>query len=361
MVTGSRREPITEAQYRQIELDSYSSLKVFSEDRKKYFRKYLMGEQVEEDENQSVKMGQLVDCLLLDRQNYDKKYHLSQAPRIPTGLMLQFVECLYKRTRECAAENGEITREFMAIAQDAYNDVKFDGTGQVVAFKKDSFQKVIGERFPEEGEAYYDEIRKVRPTGKTVVTAAEMETAEKIIEDLKSSSTTAHIINQQSDDNYDVYNQVKVEKFTFDGLEMKSMIDKLIVDHDIKAIQPYDLKCVWAVENFFKEYYLYRKAYIQARIYHEAVKVWAAENGLSDYTILSMNFIVCDSLNYYAPLVYRCSTQDISDAYNGFTYKYTDYKGVGEIIKDLLWAKEHNVWRISRQNAEVGGYLRLKP
>jgi hypothetical protein len=61
-------------------------------------------------------------------------------------------------------------------------------------------------------------------------------------------------------------------------------------------------------------------------------------------------FIVCDSTNYYAPLIYVVNQLDMADAYDGFEHKGRKYPGVKQIIQDLTWAKETNIWNISREN-----------
>ena len=47
----------TEASYRAIVMDSSSSLKEFSQDRKKYYRKYVLGGKVEDDDSKAATMG----------------------------------------------------------------------------------------------------------------------------------------------------------------------------------------------------------------------------------------------------------------------------------------------------------------
>lgn len=59
---------------------------------------------------------------------------------------------------------------------------------------------------------------------------------------------------------------------------------------------------------------------------------------------------MCDSINYYGPLIYTLKSKDLTDAYTGFEYKNKKYPGVGAIIKDLMWAKENDRWNISRTN-----------
>ena len=55
-----------EKNYRAIMMDSSSSLKVFSENRRKYYKKYYLNESVEEKDNQAITMGKVVELLLLE-------------------------------------------------------------------------------------------------------------------------------------------------------------------------------------------------------------------------------------------------------------------------------------------------------
>jgi hypothetical protein len=140
------------------------------------------------------------------------------------------------------------------------------------------------------------------------------------------------------------------------------MLDKVIVNHKRKTIQPYDLKCTWNVENFYEEYYLYRRAYIQAYLYYHAARSLTINQNseLYGYEVLIPRFIVCDSTNYYNPLIYTLTGEDLLDAYEGFEHKGKKYPGVGGLIKDLQWAIENNIWNISRQNYINNGVLNIK-
>jgi len=137
------------------------------------------------------------------------------------------------------------------------------------------------------------------------------------------------------------------------------MLDKVIVNHTDKVISPFDLKCTWAVENFYQEYYLYRKAYIQAFVYHVAIQHYRNIN-LPGYSIQPIKFIVCDSTNYYNPLIYALTFADLKEAKEGFEYKDRKYAGVMELVADLEWAQTENVWNFSRANYETNGVVTLK-
>ena len=340
----------TEAVYRATLLDSSSSLKDFSMDRKKYFRKYILGEDVEDKDTQAATTGRVVETLLLEPEQFDKRFFMSSCVEAPSALMLAFVNALYKFTKEATDEDGSVTRSFEDISKDAYAESGF----------KIKYDAVISKFVGSDAEIYYNEMRTVKSKGLTVVTAEDVNNAEKIVEELRNNPVTKDVVNLVSSSRYTIYNQLQVEGYVLDGHEFKSMMDKVIVDHEKKTIQVYDLKCTWSVENFLEEYYLYRRAYIQALLYYKAALHFMNNTeDIRGYRVEPPRFIVCDSTNYYNPLIYTLSDKDLEDAYNGFTHKNREYKGVKEIIADLKWALENNIWNISRENSINNGIVNI--
>jgi hypothetical protein len=339
----------TEAQYRAIYLDSSSSLKDFSTDRRKYHKKYILNEVVEDEDSKAATMGRMVETLLMEPHLFDERFHLSTCMTTPTGLMLEFVEALYKHTAEATADNGTITRSFEDLAKDAYTDSGF----------KIKLDAVLTKFIGSEAEIYYKEIREVRSKGLTVVTTQDITNAEKIVTELKTNPVTADIVNLVNDVQYSVHNQLQVEGYEVFGHMFKSMMDLVHVDHANKKVQVYDLKCTWSVENFYNEYYLYRRAYIQGFLYHKAAESWASEMGYGDYKILYPKFIVCDSTNYMNPLIYAMSDINMVDARAGFEHKGREYPGVAQLIEDLKWALENDKWNISQENYLSNGIVKL--
>jgi len=41
-------------------------------------------------------------------------------------------------------------------------------------------------------------------------------------------------------------------------------------------------------------------------------------------------------------------------------HKNREYVGVGELIKDLKWALENNIWNISRENYINEGFVKIR-
>ena len=349
MIKGNSK---TEANYREVMLDSSSSLKDFSQDRKKYYKKYILNEVVEDKDSSAANMGRIVETLLMEPHLFDDKFYMSSCSSTPTGLMLDFVEALYRVTRDATDEAGIITKDFADISLEAYNLSGF----------KIKYEAVISKFIGSDAEIYYNEIRTVRSKNLTVINTMEVSIAEKIVEQLKINSTTAPIVNLTNSSRYEIIDQMQVEGYTIDGHKFKSMLDKVIIDHDTKTIQPYDLKCTWSVENFYEEYYLYRRAYIQAFLYYRAMLSLGGDKASTchGYHVEYLKFIVCDSTNYYQPLIYTLDDDDMKDAYKGFVHKGRTYPGVQDLIAALTWCVTTGTWTISHKNYLSNGVVNIK-
>lgn len=354
MIKGQAK---TEAVYRAILLDSSSSLKEFSMDRKKYYNKYYLGKNVDDKDSQAAIMGRLVETLLMEPDEFDKRFYMSACATSPTGNMVTFVENLYRETIDATDEFGNVTKTFEEISKAAFADCGYSGKGN------GSYENIIKKFIGSDAEIYYNEIRKVRANNLTVVTSQDVTHAENIVSELRNNFATKDIVNLVNSSRYSVFDQLQVEGYEVDEHLFKSMMDKVIADHQEKTIQPYDLKCTWSVENFYEEYYLYRRAYIQAYLYYYATKhLTLDENSeLYGYTVKPIQFIVCDSTNYYNPLVYTLSDEDMKDAYEGFVHKGKTYPGVKYLIDEIKWAMDMNIWNISKSNYLKKGIVNIKP
>ncbi len=347
MIQGPAR---TEAQYRAVKMDSSSSLKEFSTNRKKYHKRYILNEKVEEEDNKAATTGRVVETLLLEPEEFDNRFHMSIVNSAPTAMMLEFVEALYKHTAAATNEDGIVTRGFEELTKDAHADSGF----------KIKLEAVLGKFIGTDAEIYFKEILEVRRKGLTVVTLQDVDNATKIVTELRSNSITAEIVNLVNSARYEVLNQIQIEGYAVFNHKFKSMMDKVVVDHTAKTIQVYDLKCTWSVENFYEEYYLYRRSYIQAYLYWHGAKHQFAELLADGYNVLLPIFIVCDSTNYSSPLLYQMTVDSMTAAVDGFEHKGRNYPGVESIINDLIWAIENDTWNISRENYLNNGVVNLK-
>ena len=74
-----------------------------------------------------------------------------------------------------------------------------------------------------------------------------------------------------------------------------------------------------------------------------------------------MQFLVVDtSPQGLRPLIYKISHVDLLNAEQGFKTKSGYYyKGLGELVNEILWCQETQNWRISKNAYENNGILNL--
>lgn len=347
MIAGVPRTTMTEPQYRALDALSQSMIKDFAKDRKKFYRKYILGERVDDDvkDRPAVIMGQIVDCIKFTPTEFSNRFSMGTCTSKPTEKMLDFVNALFEETQLSLNEQGEITRPFMDMATVARGKAEY----------KISLEQVLKNFAGKDPENYYQDL--LNSIGKTVITAKEAETGEKIAEALDKSLFTGPIFNPTEEGVEEIL-QCPITDFYINGTLCKGLLDKFEVNHNERYVQPWDLKVTWSVENFYGEYYLGRKGYIQAGVYDIGCKA-VRDEFYPGYDVRPMKFIASDSANYYSPLVYELGYKDITDAMMGFTHRGYKYKGVFDLIGEIQWHQQAGVWDMSMENYLNGGRVSL--
>jgi len=120
-----------------------------------------------------------------------------------------------------------------------------------------------------------------------------------------------------------------------------------------------DLKTTYDNESF--DYmYIKNAYYLQNAFYVRAVEEWAKTSGLDGYEVRPMKFVVGDtSANNRRPLIYETSNMDVENGLHGFSLRGTYYKGVDELINDIVWAEEQDIWNCSRDAYGNNGKMKL--
>lgn len=334
---------IPEPDYRLMKELNYSKLKEFDTDSRRYYIKYVRGEDLgdkeAEQEKEAMRFGSLVDCILTGEQDLDWRYQISKA-NIPTGQMLDFVQSLYKNTL-AYTRNGVLTESMEFLYQIGY---------QEAGFKRDTFEKVL-ERFVKEGKDYYGELRD-RGT-RVVISPDEYEKACSLAEKLRTHPFSAPTINIMSDERFDVHYQLVLTGNIY-GYDMKCMMDKVIIDNRDKVVYIYDLKTT-ANGAMFQYNYTKMRYYLQMAIY-----TLLARLNYPDYEVKPLRFLVCDRTMYYDPLVYTSTEKHLEQAINGFTIKGKKYRGLKELLEDYKYALENNCFTTTVEAHKAKGKLSLE-
>lgn len=356
MVIEQHKREMTGAEYRKLPFLNYSACKDFDENRNKFYRKYILQEFIDDEEkSDSLIFGDVVHCLLLTPEEFDKRFAQLSVMDNPKPQMKAFADNLFKVTIEATSTDGIITRSMKSLAEEAFNLTAYNKQGERVAFKGKTLEDVLV-RFPSEAESYYRTRRENH--GKDVVTARMYENAEKTVSTLTRNFVTENIFNLKTNSDTRVEKELTIT-FEYRDHKLKSMCDLVVVMHKERKIYIYDFKSTgWDVGTF--EYNIIkRKYYLQWAMYYQAVKSWAMENGYKNYEIVPMRFIVISSDTFENPLIYTTSQKDLEMGLNGFTRSGRIYKGLDKILEEIKWHEAFNIWNISYDDYQNNGVRKV--
>jgi len=325
--------------YRGIDRLSYSALKMYNDSRLKFWKKYIMKEQLEEDDSDDIRAGNIVDVLLTDSRNAHKYFNITSASK-PTGQLLTFVEFLFKFTMEDTKE-GVVSTSLQSRMEKAYEAVKEGNGGKL----RDSLGNFIV-RFNNEALEFFTE--KLNSIGKIVLTAEEADLYKNIEKKLRNSENTKQIFEAEGLSKFPIL-------FELNGEEFKMEADRIVFDHKEKIIYPYDLKVTNFVEDFLFNSFLKRKYYIQSSLYKFGIMSWCLTNEYKDYKVENLAFIAADQTNFLDPIIYRTTDKHYEQGFEGFKFGNTQYRGIMQILEDIKTSKETNVWSMSAYNIRNKG------
>lgn len=357
MIKGVAKTVQKESDYRQLKINSYSTLKDFDKNRMKFYKKYVLGDTSVQfdDDKDFVILGNLVDTLITGNQeNFDNKFAVITTPKT-TGQMAEFGDELWRLTKQAVNENGDITKSFLSLAGEAFDRTRFDGKGNIVKFRGKTLDEVLASFQGSQENILYAERR--AKYGKTVVTLDEVSKAERIRDELLSTPWTADILTHSDTEDYEIFNQLQISEFGINGLLIKCMPDRVHIDHAAKTVQPYDLKVSYLV-NSFGFSYLKQKYYIQVGVYDLGIRYFISQDEtLKDYEVLPMKFIVADSTLQSKPVIWKTYKKNIEEALHGFEIGTRKYKGVYGIIEELKWCMSEQIWTTPKEIFDNGGIM----
>lgn len=327
--------------YREIDRLSYSALKMFLNDRKKFKAIHIDKDEEaikkEKDDmlkSDFVRMGNIVDVILTDSDNFYNYFIITKENK-PSGQMLTLVDFLYKFTLEDTKDNV-VTSTFEQRFERAYEALKESNGGKLQS-KPDTFLA----RFEEEGRNYFKEL--LASIGKVIITNEENVIAEAIVESLKNSLGTKELVDADGLTKFPIL-------FDVGDIPMKMEADKIIFDHENKIISLYDYKITSFVESFVWDGFLKNSYYIQSALYKFGIEQWKQDTEFKDYKVDNMKFIVADQKNYYAPLVYETNEDHYQQGWLGFKVGNKYYKGINTLIENYKLTLKENCWNISAEN-----------
>lgn len=304
---------LTIKEYRALNKIHYSQLSALA-----FSPRFVLSE--EKDFSDGLKFGSLIDCLVTHPEDFINDFKVLSTQK-PTGQMLEFCDTLFKN--KCSKE-------------EAY---------MLVGFKRDKIEKVF-ERFENEGKEYYNEL--LESEGKITITLEEYTNALVIKEKIINGLFTKQYFNSKNE----IYYQVPLVIGN-----LKCLFDMIVINHEYKIVFPIDLKTTTGSVYNFKQDFIRWHYYLQASLYQYCLMTYL--NQIScNYTLNNFRFIVASNNPNSIPLIYTTTKEDLNIGRFGTKTRYgTKIKGFEELIDELKWHEENNMWEVPKEVYDREGHI----
>ena len=345
---------INQTPYRKIDALSASDIKLFNQDRIKFYHQKVLGEKRKEKTSDSLVLGTLIDYCLSDckgswqefEQNFDNKFILLSVKK-GTGQLFLLADLLYEYTLRDMDEEENITSSFSIRFEEA-----FDRLQKEDKFKGKKVEWALEQFKDSDAETYFSE--NLKAIDKLAVDSWMLDKCKFIVENVLMDDNVKHLFEgQENVDNFGKY----VVEWEYKGLKAKSELDNLTINYNTKEIIITEIKSTWDSEDFERTYLKLR--YDLAAIYYYKAIQYTFQD-LQDYTIKFQFLVVDTSPQGLRPLIYKVSDIDLNKAEFGFKTKSGYYyKGLDELVEEILWCQETQNWRISKFAYEQKSILNL--
>lgn len=297
---------------------------------------------LEDEEKSFFRIGSALDCLLTSPERWSQDFVVVDVSK-PYGLMGRFIDAL---------PSGLSSLSDPLLYQEAYDKAGY----------KMALDKVIDKLWSNEDLVkYYKLTNGIKDS--TVLSSDEFGIVNRCVETIKANSYTHKYFFKNPLLDVLLLHQVPIY-FNYKGIDCKALLDGILVDHDEKTIQPFDLKTIGKSVFDFEQSYLQFGYYRQAAFYNIAiqaedspVKCYLDEG----YTILPFIFIVIENkLSSSTPaLIYRVSEKSLEGGLNGGYVNNKYYKGVNELLEDWEYHNKTNKWEFPRSVYQNNGIVEL--
>lgn len=287
-------------------------------------------------ENEGMILGSLIDALLTQPEEIDKKYIISKAIK-PTGQLALFIDLLLENVKSVNITDNNF--------EEAYNSV---------GFKRKSLEEII-ESFNQDGLQYYQEHKDASNGLKKLISEDLYGRAVKTYESLLYHPYTKEYFEQK--EHIELIKQLSI-LWKYKGIQFKAILDLVKIDYSNKIIHLCDIKTTSSPIYAFKESVKQYQYWLQLGMYSCALYDWIITNrqDLVGYDV-QMKWIVESTTWPGTPRVFKFNELEL--AMNGGKVNGKKYKGFIQLVDDFKWYNE-NGWNIERELVENNGEIVLR-
>ena len=297
-------------------------------------------------------------------EEFNQKFHISNLQNKPSDTIKSIINQVFDLVKEEVGPNAEkgILSDHVTKIIDCCNTHNYQPNWKT----ETRVAKVV------EAWEYWEDLEQAE--GKVVLSQEENDLISQIVMSIRTNPTTSKYFETSKD--VEILDQLAIY-FSYCGIDCKALLDRVIVDHKNKTIQPIDFKTMGDQTIYFPKSLRQRRYDIQAAFYTEALYYFKErdEPNWKDYKILPFKFIVESTVNPGNPLVFNCSSELLDIGKNGrqpyklydkpyvsseyINYmKFDEIKGFHQLIEDYKWYME-NEFEKSRKIVEAQGEFQL--
>lgn len=314
---------ITEQEYRNLDIVSYSTLSSLSRESYKALRNTF-------NPTHATRFGILTESLLFG--DYDPEdYYVFPDNVVPADKLKEACDIIFPMIVVDSKKNKlEEYSDIIEILLSQYD----------VDYYKNRTVESRTSAIIKEGSEYWKHVSK--SYGKISITEDFYRLAQTAANTLKTHEFTSSIFSENSFINVEKKSQVKL-KFKYKGIEFKSMLDWLVIDHHNKVIHPYDLKTGGKPVEEFEKSFFYWRYDIQATLYLIGILKMRDEL-YPGYKVNTFKFVYISREDVYRPIVWKVKQRQYTASIKGFVRNKIVYKGLLDLVKDYdYYLKNQNL------------------
>jgi len=312
---------ITENQYRELNAINYSLLSRYSQNGVRALKEDISLE------GPGITFGSMVDTLITNKEAFNDLYYVSDV--FVTPGIKQIVDYIVSTTSyQC--DINSIPEEVLIYAIEACD---WQPNWKI----ETKIKKVLSE-----GRDYYK--ARIAAINKIPVSNFDFKEAMELCKEITQGMWTKNIFGIKGKEGVEFLYQQKM-KYTHEMwnlygpsgkfIDLKAMIDIIIVDHNNKIIIPFDIKTTSSsLYNFKKSFYKYRYD-IQAQLYNYILeKKCVNDDYFKDFSLLDIRFIVASREDMKVVSFIDDSEQGVYE---------NNFKHWSDLLKEIVFLKTNGM------------------
>ena len=268
----------------------------------------LLNRDIEDEEKQHFLVGSAIDTLLTNPDNFNQLFMVWTFKR-PPGLMAKFIDALPLN---------------MMLLNQEQKDVAYHEAYIKSGYKKAKASVIDAYETSNAYTAYY--YARVQADGKKILSEDDLKQVEAAVVSLHKNPVALQYFKQFNTlSHVEVIPQFPIY-FKVNGIEYKGLLDGIVIDHQTKTIELYDLKSVGKSVTRFESYYKEFQYHRQFAFYYYGFKMAMEQmieySDLRGYTIMPyFTAIVVPKKDTGVPAIkYIVSQEILFEAFYGPDY-----------------------------------------